>query len=39
VVATKSDIEALVAKLHTVSPQTIEYIQDEMKRLDVDQTK
>jgi hypothetical protein len=38
-VASKADIEALVAKLHTVSPQTVEYIQDEMKRLDVDQTK
>src|SRR6185312_3776747 len=39
VVASKADIEALVGKLHTVSPQTIEYIQNEMKRLDVDQTK
>lgn len=39
VVASKADIEALVGKLHTVSPQTVEYIQDEMKRLDVDQTK
>jgi tripartite-type tricarboxylate transporter receptor subunit TctC len=38
-VASKADIEALVAKLHTVSPQTVDYIQDEMKRLDVDQTK
>jgi tripartite-type tricarboxylate transporter receptor subunit TctC len=38
-VASKTDIEALVGKLHTVSPQTVEYIQDEMKRLDVDQTK
>jgi len=39
VIASKADIEALVGKLHTVSPQTIEYIQNEMKRLDVDQTK
>jgi tripartite-type tricarboxylate transporter receptor subunit TctC len=39
VIASKADIEALVGKLHTVSPQTVQYIQDTMKRLDVDQTK
>jgi hypothetical protein len=38
-VASKTDIEALIGKLAKVSPQTVEYIQDEMKRLDVDQTK
>jgi hypothetical protein len=38
-VASKADIEALIGKLAKVSPQTVEYIQDEMKRLDVDQTK
>lgn len=37
-VATKSDIEALVGKLAKVSPETVEYIQDEMKRQDVDKT-
>ena len=35
-VAHKADIEALVGKLAKVSPQTVDYIQDEMKRLDVD---
>jgi tripartite-type tricarboxylate transporter receptor subunit TctC len=38
-VAGKADLEALIGKLATVSPQTVEYIQTEMGRLDVDHTK
>ena len=38
-VASKQDIEALVAKLATVSPETLAYVQAEVKRQDVDQTK
>jgi hypothetical protein len=38
-VASKADLEALIGRLAKVSPQTVEYIQDQMKRLDVDQTK
>jgi len=37
-VASKADIEALIGKLAKVSPETVEYIQDEMKRQDVDKT-
>ena len=35
-VATKADIEALVGKLATVSPETLEYMQGEVKRENVD---
>ena len=38
-VASKADIEALVGKLATVSPETLAYVQAEVKRQDVDQTK
>lgn len=37
-IASKADIEALIGKLAKVSPETVEYIQDEMKRQDVDKT-
>ena len=37
-VARKADIETLIATLAKVSPETVEYIQDEMKRQDVDKT-
>ena len=37
-VAHKADIETLVGKLAKVSPETVGYIQDEMKRQDVDKT-
>jgi tripartite-type tricarboxylate transporter receptor subunit TctC len=37
-VASKADIETLIGKLATVSAETVEYIQDEMKRQDVDRT-
>ena len=37
-VASKADIEALIGKLARVSPQTLDYIQAEMKRQDVDKT-
>jgi hypothetical protein len=35
-VASKADIEALVGKLATVSPETLAYVQAEVKRQDVD---
>ena len=35
-VASKSDIESLIAKLATVSPQTLDYVKQEMKRQNVD---
>jgi len=35
-VASKADIESLIAKLATVSPQTLDYVKQEMKRQDVD---
>jgi tripartite-type tricarboxylate transporter receptor subunit TctC len=35
-VASKADIEALVGKLATVSPETLEYVQGEVKRENVD---
>jgi putative tricarboxylic transport membrane protein len=38
-VASKADIESLVGKLATVSPETLEYVQAEIKRQNVDQTK
>lgn len=38
-VASKADIETLVGKLATVSPETLQYVQAEVKRQDVDQTK
>ena len=38
-VASKADIEALVGKLATVSPETLEYVQAEIKQQNVDQTK
>jgi tripartite-type tricarboxylate transporter receptor subunit TctC len=37
-VASKAEIESLVGKLAKVSPETVGYIQDEMKRQDVDKT-
>ena len=38
-VASKADIDALVSKLATVSPETLAYVQAEVKRQNVDQTK
>ena len=38
-VASRAEIEALVGKLATVSPETLEYVQAEIKRQNVDQTK
>jgi len=37
-VASKQDIETLVGKLATVSPETLDYVQAEVKRQDVDKT-
>ena len=38
-VVSKAEIEALIAKLAAVSPETVGYIRDEMKRQDVDNAK
>jgi tripartite-type tricarboxylate transporter receptor subunit TctC len=37
-IATKTDIEDLVGKLAVTSPETLDYIQNEIKRQDVDKT-
>jgi hypothetical protein len=38
-IASKPEIEALVGKLAAVSPETLEYVQAEIKRQNVDQAK